>query len=79
MTERNGDLCSGDSTKTDAGAAGLVFAVFCRQNLEFTGGVCVNSLLKTFGAPVLCLVSLCCGAKGAAVTTQGYLPPQEVA
>lgn len=80
MTERNRDLCSGDSTETaDAGAAGLAFPVSCRKLSVDSGSVCVNSLLKTFGAPMLFLVSLCCGGKGPAVTTRRYLPPREVA
>lgn len=41
MTERNRDLCSGDSTETaDAGAAGLAFPAFCRQNSALTVEVC---------------------------------------
>lgn len=41
--------------------------------------VCISSLLKTFGATVLCIVSLCHGAKQAAVNKYRYLLGKKVA
>lgn len=69
MNDRETDLCSEDSTKTAYAGAQLELldwfsASLLQAKLGFNSrNVCINSLLKMFGATVICIVSLCRGAK----------------